>query len=82
VATGVTVVWVTRRVSVADDKLFAVCAMAYTIGVFAVFWLGIAHLPLALGIQAGELGDGLAAAGALVYLAHQARADPSVPGGA
>jgi prolipoprotein diacylglyceryltransferase len=73
VATGVTVIWATRRFSVAGDKVFAVCAMAYTIGVFAVFWLGIGHLPLVLGIQAGELGDGLVAVGALVYLVRTRR---------
>lgn len=73
VATGVTAIWVMRCFAVRGDKVFAVCALAYSMGVFAGFWLGIGDLPLVLGIRAGELGDALVAVASLTYLARTRR---------
>lgn len=73
VATGVAVILATRRFSLVGDRAFALQAAASTIGVFAMFWLGIGHLPLALGIRAGELGDAIVLVGSVTYLARTQR---------
>jgi prolipoprotein diacylglyceryltransferase len=68
VATGLTVAWAARRFSLAGERVFALWAAAYAAGGFALFWLGIAHLPVILGLRAGALGDAVVLVGAAVYL--------------
>lgn len=70
VATGAAVIWATRRFSLAGDRTFALVAAGYASGGFALFWLGIGHLPLVLGIRAGELGDVIVGVGSVTYLAR------------
>lgn len=73
VATGVAVIWATHRFALKGDSAFALQAAIYAAGVFAVFWLGIGHLPVVLGIRAGELGDAIALVGSVTYLARAGR---------
>jgi hypothetical protein len=58
---------------VTGDRAFAIQAAAYAAGGFGLFWLGIGHLPLVLGLRAGELGDAMVLVGAVVYLARTRR---------
>lgn len=73
VATGIGLIWLTRRFTVTGDRAFAIQAAAYAAGGFGLFWLGIGHLPLVLGLRAGELGDAMVLVGAVVYLARTRR---------
>jgi prolipoprotein diacylglyceryltransferase len=73
VTTGIGLIWLTRRFTVTGDRAFAIQAAAYAAGGFAVFWLGIGHLPHVLGLRAGELGDVVVLVGAVVYLARTRR---------
>jgi prolipoprotein diacylglyceryltransferase len=68
VAAGAVLVWVSRRFAVGGMRLFALAAAAYAAGGFGLFWLGIGHLPVILGLRAGELGDAIVLIGAVVYL--------------
>jgi phosphatidylglycerol---prolipoprotein diacylglyceryl transferase len=70
VATGVAVAWAARRFVLPGARVFALWAAAYAAGGFTLFWLGIGHLPVVLGLRAGELGDAAVLVGALVYLAR------------
>jgi prolipoprotein diacylglyceryltransferase len=70
IATGVTVAWAARRFALPGERVFALWAVAYGAGGFALFWLGIAHLPVVLGLRAGALGDAVVLVGAAVYLAR------------
>jgi prolipoprotein diacylglyceryltransferase len=73
VVTGVTVAWAARRFALPGERVFALWAAAYAVGGFALFWLGIGHLPVVLGLRAGELGDAAVLVGATVYLARTRR---------
>jgi prolipoprotein diacylglyceryltransferase len=73
VTTGVTVAWAARRFALPGERVFALWAAAYAAGGFALFWLGIGHLPVVLGLRAGELGDAALLVGATVYLARTRR---------
>ena len=73
VLTGFAVIYLSRRLALSGDRAFALCAAAYGAGGFALFWLGIGHLPLVLGIRAGELGDAVVLVGAVIYLARTRR---------
>jgi prolipoprotein diacylglyceryltransferase len=70
VAAGVAVLVATRRLALRGDRALALYAAAYAAGGFALFWLGIGHLPVVLGLRAGELGDAAVLVGAAVYLAR------------
>jgi prolipoprotein diacylglyceryltransferase len=67
-AVGVGVAIAIRRLSLRGDRALALYAAAYAAGGFALFWLGIGHLPVVLGLRAGELGDAAVLVGAAVYL--------------
>jgi prolipoprotein diacylglyceryltransferase len=67
-AAGVCVVVATSRLSLRGDRALALYAAAYAAGGFALFWLGIGHLPVVFGLRAGELGDAAVLVGAAVYL--------------
>jgi prolipoprotein diacylglyceryltransferase len=71
--TGVTVAWAARRFALPGERAFALAAAAYAAGGFTLFWLGIGHLPVVLGVRAGELGDAVVLVGAAVYLARTRR---------
>jgi prolipoprotein diacylglyceryltransferase len=73
VTAGIALIWASRRFNLAGDRAFALQAAAYAAGGFALFWLGIGHLPLVLGLRAGELGDVVVLVGAAVYLARTRR---------
>jgi prolipoprotein diacylglyceryltransferase len=73
VAAGIVIIIAARRLSLAGDRVFAVGVIAYAIGGFGLFWLGIGHLPIILGLRAGELGDVLVFVGAVVYLVRTRR---------
>lgn len=73
VTTGVVVAWAARRFALPGERVFALWAAAYAAGGFALFWLGIGHLPVVLGLRAGELGDAVVLIGAAVYLARTRR---------
>jgi prolipoprotein diacylglyceryltransferase len=68
VAAGVAIAVATRRLALRGDRALALYAAAYAAGGFALFWLGIGHLPVVLGLRAGELGDAAVFVGATVYL--------------
>ncbi len=70
VATGVAVAWAAGRFALPGERVFALWAAAYAAGGFTLFWLGIGHLPVVLGLRAGELGDAVVLVGAIVYLAR------------
>ena len=70
VAAGVAVAVATRRLGMRGDRALALAAAAYAAGGFALFWLGIGHLPLVFGLRAGEFGDAAVLVGAAVYLAR------------
>jgi len=67
-AAGVGVAVATSRLSLRGDRALALYAAAYAAGGFALFWLGIGHLPVVFGLRAGELGDAAVLLGAAVYL--------------
>ncbi len=67
-AAGVGVAVATSRLSLRGDRALALYAAAYAAGGFTLFWLGIRHLPVVLGLRAGELGDAAVLVGAAVYL--------------
>jgi prolipoprotein diacylglyceryltransferase len=69
-AAGVGVALATSRLSLRGDRGLALYAAAYAAGGFALFWLGIGHLPVVFGLRAGELGDAAVLVGAAVYLAR------------
>jgi prolipoprotein diacylglyceryltransferase len=71
--TGVTVAWAARRFALPGERVFALWAAAYAVGGFVLFWLGIGHLPVVLGLRAGELGDAAMLVGATVYLVRTRR---------
>ena len=70
VLVGVAVTVATGRLSLRGDRALALYAGAYAAGGFALFWLGIGHLPVVLGLRAGELGDAAVLVGAAIYLAR------------
>ena len=67
-AAGAGVLVATSRLSLRGDRALALYAAAYAAGGFALFWLGIGHLPVVFGLRAGELGDAAVLVGAAVYL--------------
>jgi len=73
VTAGIAVVLIARRLALSGDRVFALGAIAYAAGGFALFWLGIGHLPIILGLRAGELGDAVVLAGAVAYLVRTHR---------
>jgi len=73
VTAGIALIVAARRLSLAGDRIFALGAIGYAVGGFGLFWLGIRHLPMILGLRAGELGDVLVFLGALVYLVRTRR---------
>jgi prolipoprotein diacylglyceryltransferase len=73
VTSGVTVAWAGRRFALPGERVFALWAATYAAGGFALFWLGIGHLPVVLGLRAGELGDAAVLVGATIYLARTRR---------
>jgi len=73
VTAGIAVIVIARRLSLTGDRVFALGAIAYAAGGFALFWLGIGHLPIILGLRAGELGDAVVLAGAVAYLVRTHR---------
>jgi prolipoprotein diacylglyceryltransferase len=73
VASGLAVAWAARRFGLPGDRVFAVAAAAYGAGGLGLFWLGIGHLPVVLGVRAGELGDAMVLTGAAVYLVRARR---------
>jgi prolipoprotein diacylglyceryltransferase len=77
VAVGAALVWASRRFAMPGTRLFALAAAAYAAGGFGLFWLGIGHLPVILGLRAGELGDAIVLVGAVVYLARTRRMRPT-----
>ncbi|HEX8008656.1 MAG TPA: prolipoprotein diacylglyceryl transferase family protein [Trebonia sp.] len=77
VAAGAGLIWAARRFAMPGIRLFALAAAAYAAGGFGLFWLGIGHLPVILGLRAGELGDAIVLMGAIVYLARTRRMRPT-----
>jgi prolipoprotein diacylglyceryltransferase len=73
VAAGIAIIVAVKRLALTGDRVFALGVIAYAVGGFGLFWLGIGHLPVILGLRAGELGDVLVFAGALVYLMRARR---------
>jgi prolipoprotein diacylglyceryltransferase len=73
VTAGIAVLLVARRLRLSGDRVFALGAAAYAAAGFALFWLGIGHLPIIFGLRAGELGDAVVLVGAAVYLAGTRR---------
>jgi len=73
VTTGAAVVWAAKRFSLPGERVFGLQAAAYAAGGFGLFWLGIGHLPVVLGLRAGELGDAVVLIGAAAYLARTRR---------
>jgi prolipoprotein diacylglyceryltransferase len=70
---GAVLIVAARRLSLSGDRVFALGAIGYAVGGFGLFWLGIRHLPIILGLRAGELGDVLVFIGAVVYLVRTRR---------
>jgi prolipoprotein diacylglyceryltransferase len=73
VTAGIAVILIARRLGLSGDRVFALGAIAYAAGGFALFWLGIGHLPIILGLRAGELGDAAVLVGAVAYLVRTHR---------
>ena len=73
VTAGIGVILIARRLALSGDRVFALGAIAYAAGGFALFWLGIGHLPIILGLRAGELGDAVVLVGAVAYLVRTHR---------
>lgn len=62
-----------RRPALPGDRVLARGAAAYAAAGFAPFWLGIGHLPIIVGLRAGELGDAAVLVGAVACLARTRR---------
>jgi prolipoprotein diacylglyceryltransferase len=73
VVAGAAIGLLARRVAISGEHVFAIGAVAYSAAGFALFWLGIGHLPIILGLRAGELGDAAVLIGAVAYLARTRR---------
>jgi prolipoprotein diacylglyceryltransferase len=73
VLAGIAIAVAARRLALAGDRVFAIGAVAYSAAGFALFWLGIGHLPNIWGLRAGELGDAAVLVGAAAYLARTRR---------
>jgi len=73
VTVGIAVAWAARRFALPGERVFALWAAGYAAGGFTLFWLGIGHLPVVLGLRAGELGDAAVLIGATIYLARTRR---------
>jgi prolipoprotein diacylglyceryltransferase len=73
VTTGAVVVWAAKRFSLPGKRVFGLQAAAYAAAGFGLFWLGIGHLPVVLGLRAGELGDAVVLIGAAAYLVRTRR---------
>jgi prolipoprotein diacylglyceryltransferase len=73
VLAGIAVAVAARRLALTGDRVFAIGAAAYSAGGFALFWLGIGHLPIIWGLRAGELGDAAVLVGSVAYLARTRR---------
>jgi prolipoprotein diacylglyceryltransferase len=73
VAAGIAVMVLARRLRLSGSRVFALGAAAYAAAGFALFWLGIGHLPIIFGLRAGELGDAAVLVGSAVYLARTRR---------
>jgi prolipoprotein diacylglyceryltransferase len=73
VTAGIAVMMAARRLRLPGRRVFALGAAAYAAAGFALFWLGIGHLPIIFGLRAGELGDAAVLVGAAVYLARTRR---------
>lgn len=73
VTTGIAVAVAARRFALRGDRALALYAAAYAAGGFGMFWLGIGHLPVVLGLRAGELGDAAVLVGAAAYLVRTRR---------
>jgi prolipoprotein diacylglyceryltransferase len=73
VTAGIAVIMVARRLRLSGGRVFALGAAAYAAAGFALFWLGIGHLPIIFGLRAGELGDAAVLVGSAVYLARTRR---------
>jgi prolipoprotein diacylglyceryltransferase len=74
IAAGIAVAWIAMRFALPGGRVFALGAAAYAAGGFGLFWLGIGHLPLILGLRAGELGDTIVFIAAVAYLVRTRRA--------
>ena len=70
---GIAVIVLARRLRLSGSRVFALGAAAYAAAGFALFWLGIGHLPIIFGLRAGELGDAAVLVGSAVYLARTRR---------
>ena len=73
VIAGAAIVLLARRAAISGERVFAIGAVAYAAAGFALFWLGIGHLPIILGLRAGELGDAAVLVGAVAYLVRTHR---------
>jgi hypothetical protein len=73
VTAGIAVLAVARRLTLSGRRVFALGAAAYAAAGFALFWLGIGHLPIIFCLRAGELGDVVVLVGAAAYLARTRR---------
>lgn len=73
VAAAIAIVIAASRWSLSGDRLFALGVVAYATAGFGLYWLGIAHLPMIMGLHAGELGDAAVLVGAAVYLTRTRR---------
>lgn len=73
VLAGIALAVATRRLALGGDRAFALGAAAYSAAGFTLFWLGIGHLPIILGLRAGELGDAAVFVGTVAYLARTRR---------
>jgi prolipoprotein diacylglyceryltransferase len=73
VVAGIAVIVLARRLRLSGSRVFALGAAAYAAAGFALFWLGIGHLPIIFGLRAGELGDAAVLVGSAVYLARTRR---------
>jgi prolipoprotein diacylglyceryltransferase len=73
VTAGIALAVAARRLGLSGERVFAIGVAAYCAGGFALFWLGIGHLPIILGLRAGELGDAAVLVGAVAYLARTRR---------
>jgi prolipoprotein diacylglyceryltransferase len=73
VTAGIALALAVPRFAIRGDRVFAIGAVAYSAAGFALFWLGIGHLPIILGLRAGELGDAAVLVGAVAYLARTRR---------
>jgi prolipoprotein diacylglyceryltransferase len=77
VVAGTALALAARRLALTGDRVFALGAAAYAAAGFALFWLGIGHLPIIMGLRAGELGDAAVLIGAAAYLARTRRTHPT-----